>query len=325
MKEIRVSKINQGQRIDKFVRKFLSNAPLSFIYKLFRIKDVKVNGKRINKDYVLQDNDIIQIYVSDKQLEEFNSTRLVVKTHQNLDIIYEDQNILIVNKPSGLLVHGDEKEKRITLTNIVLNYLLDKGEFNVFDHTFVPAPCHRLDRNTSGLVIFAKNMESLHSLEELFKNKTQIQKEYLCLVAGRIEGSGKIDAPLFKDEKTKMVSVRSELMGGKRALTYYQTQEVFSDCSLLKVQIVTGRTHQIRVHTAYIKHPILGDNKYGNFDLNKKFRMLYQYDNQFLHAEQITFLEINGILSYISNKTFTAKLPEKEMKIIEQIREKGKL
>lgn len=325
MKEIRVSKINQGQRIDKFVRKFLSNAPLSFIYKLFRIKDVKVNGKRINKDYVLQDNDIIQIYVSDKQLEEFNSTRLVVKTHQNLDIIYEDQNILIVNKPSGLLVHGDEKEKRITLTNIVLNYLLDKGEFNVFDHTFVPAPCHRLDRNTSGLVIFAKNMESLHSLEELFKDKTQIQKEYLCLVAGRIEGSGKIDAPLFKDEKTKMVSVRSELMGGKRALTYYQTQEVFSDCSLLKVQIVTGRTHQIRVHTAYIKHPILGDNKYGNFDLNKKFRMLYQYDNQFLHAEQITFLEINGILSYLSNKTFTAKLPEKEMKIIQQIREKGKL
>lgn len=325
MKELVIPKENQGQRADKFVRKYLSNAPLSFIYKIFRVKDVKVNGKRINKDYILKENDLMQIYVTDKQLEDFNKTRLVVKTNTNLDVIYEDNNIIIVNKPSGLLVHGDEQEKRITLTNIVLNYLAEKGEFDVNNHVFVPAPCHRLDRNTSGLVVFSKNMESLHLLEELFKEKKQINKEYICLVNGKLYGSNKIDAPLYKDEKTKIVSVRKIENGGKSALTYYDVIDTFMDCSLLKVRIVTGRTHQIRVHLAYINHSILGDNKYGNFNTNKIFKDNYHYENQFLHAEKLQFLSIEGILSYLSNKTFIAPLPDKEKKIIEEIRLKGRL
>lgn len=325
MKELVIPKENQGQRADKFVRKYLSNAPLSFIYKIFRVKDVKVNGKRINKDYILKENDLMQIYVTDKQLEDFNKTRLVVKTNTNLDVIYEDNNIIIVNKPSGLLVHGDEQEKRITLTNIVLNYLAEKGEFDVNNHVFVPAPCHRLDRNTSGLVVFSKNMEALHLLEELFKEKKQINKEYICLVNGKLYGSNKIDAPLYKDEKTKTVSVRKIENGGKSALTYYDVIDTFMDCSLLKVRIVTGRTHQIRVHLAYINHSILGDNKYGNFNTNKIFKENYHYENQFLHAEKLQFLNIEGILSYLSNKTFIAPLPDKEKKIIEEIRLKGRL
>lgn len=325
MKELVIPKENQGQRADKFVRKYLSNAPLSFIYKIFRVKDVKVNGKRINKDYILKENDLMQIYVTDKQLDDFNKTRLIVKTNTQLDVTYEDENILIVNKPSGLLVHGDEQEKRITLTNIVLNYLAEKGEFDVNNHVFVPAPCHRLDRNTSGLVVFSKNMESLHLLEELFKEKKQINKEYICLVNGKLYGSNKIDAPLYKDEKTKTVSVRKIENGGKSALTYYDVIDTFMDCSLLKVRIVTGRTHQIRVHLAYINHPILGDNKYGNFNVNKEFKENYHYENQFLHAEKLQFLNIEGILSYLSNKTFIAPLPDKEKKIIEEISLKGRL
>ena len=325
MKELVIPKENQGQRADKFVRKYLSNAPLSFIYKIFRVKDVKVNGKRINKDYILKENDLMQIYVTDKQLDDFNKTRLIVKTNTQLDVIYEDENILIVNKPSGLLVHGDEQEKRITLNNIVLNYLMEKGEFDVNNHTFVPAPCHRLDRNTSGLVIFGKNIASLQALEELFKEKNQINKEYICLVNGKLYGNNKIDAPLYKDEKTKTVSVRKFENGGKKALTYYDVIETFLDCSLLKVRIVTGRTHQIRVHLSYINHPILGDNKYGNFNVNKEFKEKYHYENQFLHAEKIEFLHIDGILSYLSNKVFIASLNDKEKKIIEDIRLKGRL
>ena len=326
MKEITITKINHGQRADKFIRKFLSDAPLSFIYKLFRIKDIKVNGKRINKEYILQENDFVQIYVTDKQLEEFSKPRIMVKTNVNLDIIYEDENIIIINKPSGLLVHGDINEKRITLTNIVLNYLSEKGEFDVNNNQgYVPSPCHRLDRNTSGLIIFAKNIESSHFLEDLFKTKENIKKNYVTLVAGTLYGKNKIDAPLYKDEEKNTVYVRNVKNGGKNALTYYEVKENFENCTLVNVDLITGRTHQIRVHMAYIGHPIIGDGKYGNINLNRKFEEKYHYNNQFLHAEKLTFLQINGTLSYLSNKTFIAPLPEKEKNNINQIRENKKI
>lgn len=325
MKEITITRANHGQKAEKFVRKYLDGAPLSFIYKLFRIKDVKVNGKRISKDYILQENDFMQIYVTDKQLEEFSNTRLIVKSNINLDIVYEDKNILIVNKPSGILIHGDENEKRITLTNVILNYLFEKNEFNPSNHTFVPAPCHRLDRNTSGLVIFAKNIESLHILEELFKTKEEINKEYLTLVCGKLHGENKIEAPLFKDEKNNMVKVKSVSEGGKYALTYYKVLETFENCTLLNVKIVTGRTHQIRVHLSYINHPVLGDSKYGNFSMNKIFLEKYHYQNQFLHAYKIEFKNIEGCLSYLSNKTFIANLPNKEESILKSIQEEKRI
>lgn len=324
MKEITITKVNHGQRADKFLRKYLSDAPLSFIYKLFRIKDIKVNGKRINKEYILQENDLMQIYVTDKQLEEFNKPRLVVKTNIDLDIIYEDDNIIIINKPSGILVHGDINEKRITLTNIVLNYLKEKDEFNE-NNTFVPSPCHRLDRNTSGLIVFAKNIEALHILEELFKTKENIKKKYITLVDGLLYGSNKIDAPLYKDEEKNMVYVRNIKNGGKNALTLYEVKETFDNCTLLNVDLITGRTHQIRVHMAHIGHPIIGDGKYGNININRKFEGKYHYHHQFLHAETLTFINVTGILSYLSDQSFIAPLPEKENKILKIIRENKKL
>lgn len=326
MKEILISKTNEGQRVDKFVRKYLCNAPLSFIYKLFRVKDVKINGKRIQKDYILKENDFLQIYVTDAQLDEFAKPRQIVKTNCDLDIVYEDSNVIIINKPSGILVHGDSNEKRITLTNIVLNYLSEKGEVDLNkNHTFLPAPCHRLDRNTSGLVIFGKNIESLHQLEELFKEKKDIEKEYITLVCGKLYGSNKIDVPLYKDSEKNMVFVRSVQNGGKNALTFYDVVETFDNFSLLKVKIVTGRTHQIRVHLSHISHPIIGDSKYGNFVMNKKFEQLFHYKNQFLHSYRISFHNINGCLSYLSNKTFIADLPNKEKDIIDKLKECKKI
>ena len=319
MKEIIISKTNHGQRADKFVRKYLNEAPLSFIYKLFRIRDVKVNGKRISSDFILSEGDLMQLYVNDNLLEEFSKPRVVAKANFDLDIVYEDNNILIVNKPSGILIHGDHSEKRITLANVVLNYLYEKGEFNPNDKTFTPAPGHRLDRNTSGLVVFAKNILALKAVEELFKEKTQIKKEYLTLVAGRIYDSDKIDAPLFKDEKKNTVYVRSIKNGGKNALTYYKSEKVFKDYSLLSIQIITGRTHQIRVHLSYINHPVMGDSKYGNFDINKRFEEKYNYKNQFLHAYKLSFLDVEGYLSYLSNKIFISPLPKKEKEIIDKL------
>ncbi|MCF0117197.1 MAG: RluA family pseudouridine synthase, partial [Bacilli bacterium] len=179
MVEVKVSLKEENQRIDKYVRKFLNEAPLSFIYKLFRKKDVKVNGHWVKENYIIQENDLVQIYVKDEQLVEFNKPRELEKANLKYQIVYEDENILIVNKPRGLLVHGDSSEKRLTLSNEVLNYLYFKGEYNPRDdHGFVPGPAHRLDRNTSGLVVFGKNLPALQSLEELFKDKQEIDKVY---------------------------------------------------------------------------------------------------------------------------------------------------
>lgn len=322
MKEILITKMNKGQRADKFLRKYLSDAPLSYIYKLFRIKDVKINNKPVKQSYILQEGDILKVYITDEQLEEFSKPRTIVKSSTKLNIIYEDDNILLVNKPRGLLVHGDEKEKRITLTNIVLNYLCEKGEYNPQDHIgFTPAPCHRLDRNTSGIVVYAKNLPSLQELEVLFKEKSQLKKEYLALVVGKIINDGKIDAPLYKDENRQLVQVRSIEKGGKNALTYYHVIKNFKNCSLVNANIVTGRTHQIRVHFAYINHPVVGDSKYGSFDVNRRLEKLYAFKGQFLHSYRLTFLDINGYLSYLSNRQFECDLDKKEKKIIDILME----
>lgn len=319
MKEITITKANSNQRIDKFVKKYLNDAPLSFIYKLFRIKDVKVNSKRVDAKYVLKEGDFVQIYVSDKQLEDFSKPKAIIPLSSKLNVVYEDENLMIVSKPSGLLIHGDEHEKSLTLTNTVLNYLYQKGEYNPNDKAFTPAPCHRLDRNTSGLVLYAKNFESLQILEDLFKEKKELKKEYLALVCGKIFEGGKIDAPLLKNEQTKIVKVSSISKGAKPALTYYNVVKTFKDSTLVKVNIITGRTHQIRVHFSHIDHPVMGDSKYGNFAANKKFESRFNYKNQFLHAYKLSFFNIEGKLSYMSNKEFSCPLSDKESKILKEL------
>ncbi len=319
MKEIIIKKEFSNQRADKFVRKYLNDAPLSFIYKLFRKKDIKVNGHWIKQDYILKENDLLRIYVNDEQMSEFIKPLEYLKDNFDIDIIYEDKNILIINKPSGILVHGDSNEKRITLTNKVLGYLINKSEFNPNDRGFIPSPCHRLDRNTSGLIIYAKNIISSQILMNEFKNHDNLIKTYIGLVKGEVTKPGEINAPLYKDEDTGKVLIRSLKEGGKKALTIYTPITFNKDFSLLKLSLITGRTHQIRVHTSYIGHPLVGDSKYGDFKLNKEFEKNYNYKNQFLHSYSITFKVIPGILSYLSNKTFIAKIPNNKLKILNQI------
>lgn len=320
MKELVITRENEGQRADKFVRKFLNDAPLSFIYKLFRKKDVKVNGHWINIDYVLKKQDVLRIYVSDEQIEEFVNPRPIVKTKFNHEIIYEDENILVINKPRGLLVHGDNQEKRITLTNQVLNYLYSKGEYDpAHDQGFTPAPAHRLDRNTSGIVVFGKTISALQCLLELFKDKEKIEKHYLALVVGDISKGGTIDFSLLKDAETGLVKVSKSPMA-KSALTRYEVQEKFHSYTLLDVQILTGRTHQIRAHMLAINHPVVGDGKYGDFKTNRYFKSTFNFENQFLHAAQLCFLNVEGCLSYLSNNTFVAKLPLEEAEILKKLK-----
>ena len=316
MQTIKVNKKEAGQRIDKYIRKYLNNAPLSYIYKLFRKKDIKVNGKRIDINYVIQENDEIIIYINDQTLNDFNVKKTISNTSNVLDIIYEDENILIINKDAGILVHeGEDNNKSNTLNNDVLYYLKSKGEYSEND-LFTPSCVHRLDRNTSGLIVAAKTLEASKQLLELFKDKEVLKKEYIALVVGNCKDKMTIDKPLLKDEKSKFVKVDKK---GLTAITKYEKLISNDDYSLLKVNILTGRTHQIRVHMASISHPILNDDKYGDFKANKEFSSKFKYKYQFLHSYKLTFKNIDGVLSYLSNKEFIAPIKKEEEKIIQSI------
>lgn len=322
MKEFLITKENANQRADKFIKKYLNEAPLSFIYKTFRKKDIKVNNKWIKENYILKEGDVLKVYISDEKIAEFNKPIDIseIKTKVNLDIVYEDENILIVNKRKGILIHGDINEKRRTLSNEVLTYLYQKGEFKDDGKSFIPSPVHRLDRNTSGLVIFAKNLFSSQAMLELLKDHENITKTYLVLSFNKAqEEEGVIDLPLLKDEKNGFVKVASLESGAKSAKTIFKVIDENESYTLFKASLITGRTHQLRVHFAAIGCPIVGDEKYGDFSKNKSFEKEFNYRTQFLIAYKISFKEVTGELSYLSNKTFKANISEKELKILKEL------
>ena len=310
-----------NQRIDKFLKRMLKDAPVSFLYKMFRQKDVKVNGKKANIDYILKEGDVVDIYLKEDLLNQFHKEALLRPVKADFPILYEDDNILVIDKPKGLLVHDDEGEKRITLQNMVLNYLKDKREWDPDSLTgFIPSPAHRLDRNTSGIVIFGKNLPALQELLTLFRERTQIEKRYTLLVRGTTSERGEINYPLIKDSNKKMVKVGTIQKGAKPALTrFHRIKSYTCGFSLVEAELLTGRTHQLRVHFAAIGHPIVGDSKYGDFKVNENFEKLYGLKNQFLHASYFKFDKIDGVLSYLSGKEFNSSLPEKEQKILSSI------
>ena len=322
MKEVLITKENSNQRVDKFIRKYLNDAPLSFIYKTFRKKDVKINGKWVKENYILKENDLLRIYISDEQLNEFNKPIDISKiNYQNeINIVYEDNNILIVNKPKGILIHGDKDEKRKTLTNSVLSYLYKKGEFKNDGTSFIPSPTHRLDRNTSGLVVFAKNVLASQEMMNLFKTHEAIKKTYLLLAFNSTKNKeGEISFPLIKDSKNGFVRVGKLEEGAKEARTLYKVIDENDNYSLIEATLITGRTHQLRVHFKAINLPIVGDEKYGDFAKNKIFEDKYQYRTQFLIAYKLSFGEVHGELSYLSHRRFKATLSQKEAKILKKL------
>ena len=323
MKEITVGKIAEGQRIEKFVRKFLSEAPLGFIYKAFRKKDIKINGHWVNKDAIVHEGDVVRIYVTDQQLEDFRKPRPVTPANLPYPIAYEDDEVLIVDKPKGLLVYGDATGVRETLGNAVLDYLCFKGEYDPPDSSFTPSPAHRLDRNTSGLVVYGKTDAALKELTLLFKERTELEKTYLALVDGDLAKDGEIDLPLWKDAMSGRVYVRAIEQGGKNALTRYHVVKRYGNYTLLEVELVTGRTHQIRVHFASIGHPLVGDEKYGDFASCRNVKRLTGLQSQFLHAHKLRFGNVSGALSGLKNKTIISKFPDYLEKAIEQLTKGG--
>ena len=320
MIQIEISTNDQNKRLDKFVKKYLVKAPDSFIYKLFRKKDVKVNKKPKPIDYVTQLGDVVTIYLTKEQEESFIEKKNV-ETSEKMEfkIIYEDENILVVNKPTNLLVHdGDDKLKNDdTLTKQVLNYLIKTNAYDPSkENIFIPALAHRIDRNTSGLVVFGKTSIALQELFKAFKNHDGMDKEYETLVCGKLTEKGKIEAKLIKNEKTKIVNV--DEVNGLTAKTLYKPIKVYEDATLLSVKILTGRTHQIRVHLKHINHPLVGDQKYGNRNsdlLAKKYHM----NGYFLHAKKLCFNNLENELAYLNGKEFVAPLFDWEVKLINKL------
>ena len=320
MIEIKINENDQNKRLDKVVKKILSKAPDSFIYKLFRKKDVKVNKKPKPIDYITRLDDVISIYITKEQEIDFIDKGQVTRSkNRNFSIIYEDDNVLIVNKQAGLLVHdGDGKLKNEdTLSKQIIDYLIENNSYNPDnENTFIPSLAHRIDRNTSGIVIFGKTSIALQELFKAFKDHQGMEKEYETLVCGKVLEKGQIDAKLIKNEKTKIVNVDNQ--NGLSALTYYEPIKVFEDVTLLKVKILTGRTHQIRVHLNYINHPLVGDGKYGNKN-SDLLASKYQMDNYYLHAKRIVFHNLKNELAYLNDKEFIAPLFEKEKQLIERL------
>lgn len=326
MKEYFVSQIEANQTLEKYIRKKLYFLPLSFIYKLFRKKDIKVNKHWEKKEYIVKENDLVSIYIKDEDYDYFYLNKNT-KSYKKIDeissyIIYEDTNILILNKSQGILVQPDSSNSK-SLDEMVINYLYFKNEIDPINQVITGVgPAHRIDRNTSGIIIFGKNISSLHLLVDYLKDKEKIEKHYLALCKGIVEKEGIISAPILKIEKNNHVVIDFDSKDSKEAITKYELVETLSDYSLIDFTLLTGRTHQIRIHSAYINHPIIGDNKYGDFSLNKIFKMKYGIENQMLHSYKIVFKNVSGILSYLKNKTFIAQPPDNFINVIDDLKNK---
>ena len=315
MREFIINDSETGLTLEKYIFKVLPAAPLSFIYKLFRKKDIKVNGHHEDKKYRVSANEVVAIYITDAQFDEFQKEKDLVPNLKIKDwIIYEDKNVLFVNKPRGLLVQKSAPNDE-SLDQLVIEYLMATNQYNPNKElAFVPGPAHRLDRNTSGIVAFGKNHDALTMLFDLFKNHDLINKHYLALVVGNLEKDKDIiTAPLKKDEKNNKVVVAKD---GKTAQTVYKVLKRYDGYTLVDITLLTGRTHQIRVHMSYINHPVVGDSKYGNFEINKEFKSKYHFANQFLHAYKIGFGDLKEPLTNLSRKEFAAEPREEIAKIL---------
>ncbi len=303
MKEFTVLEDDAGQRLDKFVLKVTGNLSPSLMYKYIRKKDIKVNGKRSTADTRLSQGDRVTLYIKDEFFEKPSDDFLSIGYDPKLAIVYEDKNILLVDKKPGVVVHADESQSRDTLINQVLLYLYKKGEYDPkTQQSFRPALCNRLDKNTGGIVIVAKNAAAGRVMYEIIKNR-QVIKKYLALVKGSMPKSkDTLTAYLIKNSSEKKVGIYdSPINGAKTIITKYRVLKEAKGMSLIEVELVTGRTHQIRAHLSHIGHPIFGDCKYGNSNnKNSRFKhqALYAYSLQFkLGGEQ-------NILSYLDGKRF---------------------
>lgn len=307
MKSFTVGKNDAGQRLDHFIAKVAPTLPGALMHKYLRKKYIKIDRKKCEARTRLCEGNIIEMYINDEFFAKKKPAYDFLNSSKSLNIVYEDENILLADKPQGVLVHPDENEYRDTLISRITRYLYEKGEYDPeLENSFAPALCNRIDHNTGGIVIAAKNAESLRIMCDKIKSR-ELTKKYLAVVHGTPQKKeATLTDYLKKDSKNNQVYVKSEnTAGAAKSSTHYKVICSSQDLSLLDITLLTGRTHQIRVQMAAAGHPLLGDGKYGKTgdgqSLGYKRQALYSYKLGF------DFTTDAGILNYLNGKVFTVK------------------
>ena len=348
-----VEKNHAGQRLDKFLHKYLPEASNSFIYKMLRKKNITLNGKKAEGKEILQINDEIKCFFSEETFAKFSGTAPATEStsdskpaaqqenkpdkknekkpaqktkgglseykkaydklsEEGIRVIYEDENVLILHKPVGVLTQKAEPND-VSLNEWMIGYLLNRGKITEAElRLFKPSVCNRLDRNTSGLVLCGVSLAGTQSLNELIKSR-KVRKYYRTICVGEIKSAGMLEGSLTKDHKKNKVTIDEEGEAIKTA--YMPIQKLNQQYTYLEVELITGKTHQIRAHLASIEHPLIGDAKYGNVESNQYFQKKYKLENQLLHAYRLEFPVLDGCLEPLSEMVFLAPIP-KEFKAI---------
>ena len=317
MREIVIEKNEAGQRLDKFLAKYMNEASKSFFYKMMRKKNITLNGKKCEGNEKLAEGDVVKLFLAEDTIEKFSSVQVQEVKKVDLDIIYEDDEIILVNKPAGMLSQK-AKETDESLVEYLIDYLLGSGKLTESGlRAFRPSVCNRLDRNTSGIVAAGKSLAGLQMLSGVFKDRS-IHKYYQCLVSGVIRDVKTVDGWLLKDEKKNQVRIltdveakRFEGKGGdeepKRIRTKYEPIATDGRFTLLRVTLLTGRSHQIRAHLASLGHPIVGDSKYGGVSKVNPSGRTVKY--QLLHSYRLEFPKLAEPFAYLSGRVFEAPMP----------------
>ena len=300
MKSFVITDKDSGARLDRFIAKTFEKLPKSLMYKEIRKKNIKVNKKRCTPEQILQNGDLLELYLKDDVLEIKKKHYDFLNASTDLDIIYEDENIILINKKVGVLCHPDGRDYIDNIVARLKRYLYYKKEWDPEASTFTPSLANRIDRNTGGIVIGAKNSQALKTINDKIKSR-EIEKYYLTVVHGKMKTQNELlTAFLTKNEKKNMVTVTdNQTEGSKKIITEYSVLDYYPDASLLEVKLHTGRTHQIRAHLAHIGHPLYGDGKYGR-EKGRYRQALYSYKLKFNFSDE-------NFLDYLNDKTFQAK------------------
>ncbi|MCL1935266.1 MAG: RluA family pseudouridine synthase [Defluviitaleaceae bacterium] len=330
IREIIVEHFDSGGRLNKFLQKYLDKGSQSFIYKMLRKKNIVLNNSKATGSEILNSGDIIKLFLSEETISKFKTPKLetesIIKKIKNvdvLDIIYEDENILIVNKGKDKLSHPNN-EKKESLIDDILYYLNNKNT------VFKPALVNRLDRNTTGIVICGKNLKSVQSLNKAIHDKT-LDKYYIAIVCGNLRQKGVLNNFYEKDTKNNKIKIfknseqfiiNNENIGLKNSkseiITEYEPLEVYKNFTLVRLKLITGKSHQLRAHMSSIGHPILGDFKYGDSYYNNFVKQKFNITSQLLHSNFVHFKNLTEPLKYINNKNFESEIPNDFKKIFKR-------